>query len=179
MDYASRLLPIRVGPVHLKTPPQGNHLTKQLGDVERLLMDHDVTSASNPQGSELVLASDSPISGAHTRLGRGPRTFGSSEDTVLFGGQSQPAMEGYAPQLLKTGKVAIPRRSNPEIVTSNKRVGRACDPCRENKAKCTGQHPSCQRCRQSDITCIYSDKKRQRDAKFVCIVSRIAWYMTC
>lgn len=172
-------MPIIIGAAHLWTPPQDNHLKKQLGDVERLLMDHDETSMSNPQGSELVGAGKSPMLRAHPRLGRGPQTSGSAENTVLFGGQSQPAMEGYTPHLMKTDKVAIPRRLNPKVWTSKNRVSRACDPCREQKAKCTGQRPSCQRCRQSDITCTYSDKKREQDAKFSCIAPDEAWYMTC
>ncbi|KAJ6010286.1 hypothetical protein N7522_005302, partial [Penicillium canescens] len=107
---------------------------------------------------------DTPLSRAQPWLGRCPHTLGSNEASVFSGAPGQPVMESHAPHPLKD-KVAIPRGLGPGIPTSNKRVNRACDSCREQKAKCSGHRPACQRCRQSDITCIYADKKRERDAK--------------
>jgi hypothetical protein len=141
-------------------------------------MDHDKTSASCPQGSGFPLVgNDSPIYRAQRPLSRYPQLL--SEAIVPPEGPSQPAMEHYALHLVNDGKVPIPRGPKPGSVTSKRRVNRACDPCREQKAKCSGQHPACQRCRQSDITCIYSDNKRERDNKFSCITSGIATCMTC
>lgn len=136
-------------------------------------MDHDEISTSNSQCGERGLAgNDLPIHRAHSQLGRGQQGLGSNKVTVLFGGPSQSAMEGYASQSPNDSKVAIPRESNTEIIRSKGRVSRACNTCRGQKAKCSGQRPACQRCRQSDMTCVYSEKKGERDAKFRCLTSR-------
>lgn len=63
-------------------------------------------------------------------------------------------------------KVAIPRAPNlSEQSNVNKRVGRACEPCREQKTKCSGDRPTCQRCQDLGLTCLYGDRKRERTAK--------------
>lgn len=136
-------------------------------------MVHDKSSISNSQGKELKLAGKSLESMANPELDRNPQTFALIEDTVLSRDQSRPVMDSHAPHLLKLDKIAIPRASNFDYLPSRRRVGRACDPCHEQKTKCTGQRPSCQRCRQCDITCIYSDKKRERDVKFSCIAREL------
>ena len=64
-----------------------------------------------------------------------------------------------------TTKVAISRIPRPAIEPSNRRVSRACDPCREQKAKCSGHQPSCQRCYATGAICVYTDGKRAREAK--------------
>ncbi|KAJ5449306.1 hypothetical protein N7445_004127 [Penicillium cf. griseofulvum] len=62
-------------------------------------------------------------------------------------------------------KVAIPRTSQPGSWTSSGRVSRACENCREQKAKCSGHHPSCNRCLDSGVQCSYGDRKREKMAK--------------
>ncbi|OJJ47977.1 hypothetical protein ASPZODRAFT_1823122 [Penicilliopsis zonata CBS 506.65] len=62
-------------------------------------------------------------------------------------------------------KVAIPRTSNPTNWTSSGRVSRACENCRDQKAKCSGHRPTCQRCQEAGIRCSYGDRKRERTAK--------------
>lgn len=64
-------------------------------------------------------------------------------------------------------KVAIPRSANPSNWTSSGRVSRACENCREQKAKCSGHRPTCQRCQESGIRCSYGDRKREKVAKCV------------
>jgi Fungal Zn(2)-Cys(6) binuclear cluster domain len=65
-----------------------------------------------------------------------------------------------------TAKVAIPRVSNlSEQSSINKRVGHACEPCREQKTKCSGGRPTCQRCHDFGLSCFYGDRKRERTAK--------------
>jgi hypothetical protein len=64
-------------------------------------------------------------------------------------------------------KVAIPRSANPSSWTSSGRVSRACENCREQKAKCSGHRPTCQRCQESGIRCSYGDRKREKMAKCV------------
>lgn len=74
------------------------------------------------------------------------------------------------PSLSRAGggaaKVAIPRATNlSEQSNVNKRVGHACESCREQKTKCSGDRPTCQRCQDLGLTCLYGDRKRERTAK--------------
>jgi hypothetical protein len=63
-------------------------------------------------------------------------------------------------------KVAIPRAPGSfEQSNTNKRVGHACESCREQKTKCSGDRPVCQRCQELGLTCLYGDRKRERTAK--------------
>ncbi|GAB1195225.1 hypothetical protein APSETT444_004480 [Aspergillus pseudonomiae] len=62
-------------------------------------------------------------------------------------------------------KVAIPRSANPSNWTSSGRVSRACENCREQKAKCSGHRPTCQRCQEAGTRCSYGDRKREKMAK--------------
>lgn len=63
-------------------------------------------------------------------------------------------------------KVAIPRAPIiSEQFSVNKRVGHACEPCREQKTKCSGDRPACQRCQDLGLACFYGDRKRERTAK--------------
>ncbi|QGA21768.1 hypothetical protein EYB26_009479 [Talaromyces marneffei] len=65
-----------------------------------------------------------------------------------------------------TAKVAIPRAANlVEQANLNKRVGHACESCRDQKTKCSGDRPTCQRCQDLGLTCLYGDRKRERTAK--------------
>ena len=63
-------------------------------------------------------------------------------------------------------KVAIPRASNlSEQSNVNRRVSHACESCREQKTKCSGDRPICQRCQDLGLTCLYGDRKRDREKK--------------
>ncbi|KAJ6102973.1 hypothetical protein N7486_005400 [Penicillium sp. IBT 16267x] len=62
-------------------------------------------------------------------------------------------------------KVAIPRIANASTWASSSRVSRACESCREQKAKCSGHRPACHRCKDADVRCSYGDRKRERMAK--------------
>ncbi|KAL2866436.1 putative C6 transcription factor [Aspergillus lucknowensis] len=59
-------------------------------------------------------------------------------------------------------KVAIPRSVNSNAVSNRGRVSRACENCRDQKVKCTGQRPTCHRCQESGIQCSYGDRKREK-----------------
>lgn len=87
---------IIIGSFYIWTASRSNHLIKQLGIVERQLMDHDESSASISHGRELRLAGKSLDSMAHPKLDRDPQTVGSSEDTVLFRGPSPPVMRPWS-----------------------------------------------------------------------------------
>ncbi|KAL2817369.1 fungal-specific transcription factor domain-containing protein [Aspergillus granulosus] len=62
-------------------------------------------------------------------------------------------------------KVAIPRTASSNIVPNRGRVSRACENCRDQKVKCSGQRPICQRCQESGIQCSYGDRKREKMAR--------------
>ncbi|KAJ5823212.1 hypothetical protein N7447_005552 [Penicillium robsamsonii] len=61
-------------------------------------------------------------------------------------------------------KVAIPRLDLP-LVSNNGRVSRACHNCRKQKNKCSGHRPSCLRCEEANVLCVYVDRKRERNAR--------------
>ncbi|KAI3136915.1 transcriptional regulator family: Fungal Specific TF [Penicillium roqueforti] len=50
-------------------------------------------------------------------------------------------------------KVAIPRNAQSSSWTSSGRVSRACENCREQKAKCSGHRPACHRCLDAGVPC--------------------------
>jgi hypothetical protein len=64
-------------------------------------------------------------------------------------------------------KVPIPRSVYPSNYTTSGRVSRACENCRDQKAKCSGHRPSCQRCQDSGARCSYGDRKREKMVKCV------------
>ncbi|KAI2790326.1 hypothetical protein POX_d05836 [Penicillium oxalicum] len=62
-------------------------------------------------------------------------------------------------------KVPIPRATRPVAYSTGGRVSRACEACRDQKAKCSGHRPSCHRCQESGMTCSYGDRKREKMLK--------------
>ena len=67
-------------------------------------------------------------------------------------------------------KVAIPRKratTSSRDWRSSRRVGQACESCREQKAKCSGHRPTCRRCQEAGIRCSYGGRKREKVAKCV------------
>lgn len=64
------------------------------------------------------------------------------------------------------GKLPIPRTTHPSTWISSGRVSRACENCREQKAKCSGHRP-CHRCQDAGIPCSYGDRKREKMVKCV------------
>ncbi|KAF3154254.1 Fluconazole resistance protein 1 [Orbilia oligospora] len=57
------------------------------------------------------------------------------------------------------------RQHSPELSSSRKRVGKACDRCRLKKSKCDGALP-CQRCIADDQICVFSERKRSKDKTY-------------
>lgn len=45
------------------------------------------------------------------------------------------------------------------------RTAQACEKCRKRKAKCSGEHPACQRCLIRGLTCIYAPEGRVRGSQ--------------
>jgi hypothetical protein len=64
-------------------------------------------------------------------------------------------------------KVPIARNLQPISWASSGRVSRACENCQEQKAKCSGHRPVCLRCKDASVRCSYSDRKREKMAKWV------------
>lgn len=108
-----------------------------------------VTQSGNPDKFP-YLSSESSSTGAISFAGD-PRLRVPSENPSNWSGS--------------TAKVAIPRASNISESSINKRVGHACEPCREQKTKCSGDRPACQRCQDLGLSCFYGDRKRERTAK--------------
>ena len=65
-------------------------------------------------------------------------------------------------------RVPIPRLPSLNTRSGSRRVSRACKNCRQHKAKCDGQQPSCQRCQEASIRCVYDDTKREKAVKCAC-----------
>jgi hypothetical protein len=80
---------------------------------------------------------------------------------VIIPGPSEPSTGDRVP------KLAISRIAPPLNSTSSGRVSRACESCREQKAKCSGHRPTCHRCRDSGAQCSYGDRKKERILKWV------------
>lgn len=72
-------------------------------------------------------------------------------------------------------KVPIPRSAYPSNWTSSGRVSRACENCREQKAKCSGHRPACHRCQDAGVRCSYGDRKREKMLKCVDCIAGIIW----
>lgn len=70
-------------------------------------------------------------------------------------------------QRTMNAKVPIPRSAHPINYTTPGRVSRACENCRDQKAKCSGHRPSCQRCQDNGVRCSYGDRKREKELKCV------------
>ncbi|RAK74629.1 uncharacterized protein BO72DRAFT_384319 [Aspergillus fijiensis CBS 313.89] len=82
---------------------------------------------------------------------------------ALTGPSGQPA---GASDRVSRAKVLIPRdRSRIVLSSSRIRTSRACDPCRQRKAKCNGGKPTCIQCDGLAIECTYSEQKRTLEQK--------------
>ncbi|PYH44718.1 uncharacterized protein BP01DRAFT_399851 [Aspergillus saccharolyticus JOP 1030-1] len=82
---------------------------------------------------------------------------------ALTGPSGQPA---GASDRVSRAKVLIPRdRSRIVLSSSRIRTSRACDPCRQRKAKCNGGKPTCIQCDGLALECTYSEQKRTLEQK--------------
>ncbi|KOS42460.1 hypothetical protein ACN38_g6656 [Penicillium nordicum] len=78
-----------------------------------------------------------------------------------------PRVSGEQPT---NAKVAIPRLELP-LASNNGRVSRACHNCRKQKNKCSGHRPSCLRCQETNVLCVYVDGKRERNARQLTVIT--------
>ncbi|PYH49250.1 putative C6 transcription factor [Aspergillus saccharolyticus JOP 1030-1] len=112
-----------------------------------------------------VLDNDSNSSGLGASL-HPPQPFaGPGPYEQVFSGFSENSSAGsQGLQYDASGKIRISRVTSAAWTTSG-RVSRACENCREQKAKCSGHRPTCQRCEEAGIPCSYGDRKREKVAK--------------
>lgn len=119
------------------------------------------TSSSDPPGNDPTF-SDCTVPNI-TEQASGPQA--NFETTPTVAESQPPANQGE--RSLNT-KVAIPRKpgtASSRNWSSSGRVRQACKNCRQRRAKCSGHHPTCQRCQEMGIRCSYSDRKKEKVAK--------------
>ncbi|GAQ47086.1 C6 transcription factor [Aspergillus niger] len=63
------------------------------------------------------------------------------------------------------GKVLIPRDRSRIVASPQIRTSRACDLCRQRKAKCNGAKPTCTQCEKFGTECRYSEQKRTQEKR--------------
>ena len=63
------------------------------------------------------------------------------------------------------GKVLIPRDRSRIVASPQIRTSRACDLCRQRKAKCNGGKPTCTQCEKFGAECRYSEQKRTQEKR--------------
>ncbi|KAI2676318.1 transcriptional regulator family: Fungal Specific TF [Penicillium roqueforti] len=80
---------------------------------------------------------------------------------------NNPRAAGEQPM---NAKVAIPRLDLP-LVGNTGRVSQACHNCRKQKNKCSGHRPSCLRCQETNVLCVYVDGKRERNARQLTVIT--------
>ncbi|CAI7599005.1 unnamed protein product [Penicillium viridicatum] len=96
-----------------------------------------------------------------------PLTPLESTSTVFGHPWSTPRVSGEQPM---NAKVAIPRLDLP-LASNNGRVSRACHNCRKQKNKCSGHRPSCLRCQEANVLCVYVDGKREKNARKLTVIT--------
>jgi len=116
---------------------------------------------------------DSPIPSESTYpdqgfIDPGPSSLSGSYD--MFDPSTQSRRPSINTSQAPPGKVAIPALRSPQTADSMSkgykkgRTPHACDNCRKAKAGCTGEQP-CLRCRNSRVSCVYGDGKRDKEKK--------------
>lgn len=97
-----------------------------------------------------------------------PSPFEFNPETIpLHDNRDNRDIRDYPSSDRVNAKVAIPRNAQPSSWTSSGRVSRACENCREQKAKCSGHRPTCHRCLDAGVPCSYGDRKREKMVKLV------------
>ncbi|KAJ5179865.1 hypothetical protein N7492_003075 [Penicillium capsulatum] len=92
---------------------------------------------------------------------------GYTQPNVLGVSPATETIPGHDPRpdAFLNPKVAIPRATFPSPSSNSGRVSRACENCREQKAKCSGHRPACHRCQDGGLRCSYGDRKHERMRK--------------
>ncbi|KAJ5771459.1 uncharacterized protein N7511_003510 [Penicillium nucicola] len=77
-----------------------------------------------------------------------------------------------------SSKLPIPRLHKPASPLQ-RRIPRACAPCRASKSKCTGEKPRCQRCMMLQHICQYPARKRDETQRKLEQLSAEAYDYKC
>jgi hypothetical protein len=67
------------------------------------------------------------------------------------------------PRLIREDELAL----TPSTAGSLQRSSRACEPCRQRKAKCTRDLPVCRGCDELQVSCYYADGKLVRAKRYL------------
>ncbi|KAH9959712.1 hypothetical protein BJV74DRAFT_890987 [Russula compacta] len=122
---------------------------------------YDLTYTSHPQPRyQLPTANSSALT--HTPPEQspipGPPTFHEQHvDSATTDLGQRPRSWGGAGSLDPATGVFSRAADHPRI-----RTAQACEKCRARKAKCSGDHPTCQRCLQRGLVCTYAAERRMR-----------------
>jgi hypothetical protein len=84
-----------------------------------------------------------------------------------FAANSLPSRDDLVTGDQPNAKLPILRIAHPGNSVTSGRVSRAREKCREQKAKCSGHRPACDRCNDAGVRCSYSDRKGKKMAKWV------------
>jgi hypothetical protein len=68
------------------------------------------------------------------------------------------------PRLEKNGEISMPNQTSDLLRRKRDRIYRACVECRTSKTKCNGLKPSCTRCQQRKIKCVYEHSSQSLPA---------------
>lgn len=60
-------------------------------------------------------------------------------------------------------RIAIPHAGPLPPPATRRRVGRACQACRDRKIRCGGEKPSCRQCLNMSVYCTYPSTRREKD----------------
>lgn len=120
----------------------------------------DFLPQANPRGPQSphnasVLASSSLLPTLNT--GTNPITLVSSTTTLL---------PGSGTSLTARAKVPIPRLRSSIAPRNQGRIPRACERCRQRKAKCSGDSPTCQQCEALSLTCVYTMASKEQIKRY-------------
>ncbi|KAJ9300603.1 transcriptional regulator family: Fungal Specific TF [Paecilomyces variotii] len=76
---------------------------------------------------------------------------------------SSQSLRCSAPPPQRTIPSSLSPSAESTIPRSSGRAARACEPCRQRKARCSGTEPMCAQCEALKLKCTYTGGKRERD----------------
>ncbi|KAL1845826.1 hypothetical protein Plec18170_009532 [Paecilomyces lecythidis] len=139
-----------------------------MGDWKRRRLRLDGEYASPVPGrASSADSNDTTPTTTHPQSDQGRRTSATPAERTDRTGRASSISERADLPSPKTpqSNMNVDEVSSQSKPAGRRRVARACEPCREQKVKCGGQQPACERCQGYGVACYYSDGKRERVAK--------------